>query len=505
MPRFGDSARPVLILGAVLALPAHVALAALIAMGELDVWAGVAAMALIQLAVMGLGLLFNRDVATVAGYVDALVNGAPADVPRPITRLARGFALAVARLHRTDQNRCRVAQRQLEATDRLIDSLTDPLLLVGQGRRVVRLNTAATAMLGARAEGADLAETIRHPEVLRAVDAVLGGGESRTVEFTRPVPIEQVLQARVQAYSAARGSAAASGDGGEGGRRAALVTFHDITAIRRSEQMRADFVANASHELRTPLSTLMGFIETLRGPARDDADARDRFLAIMDEQSGRMSRLVNDLLSLSRIELDEHMPPAGAVDIASVVRGVVATLELRAARRRMRLVVKVEHDLPPVFGESDQLTQVIQNLADNAINYGREGTDVAISAGLAPFSHYRGDHAVVVTVADQGEGIPKSHLPRLTERFYRVDPARSRAIGGTGLGLAIVKHIVSRHRGRLTIESEIGAGSTFAVALPAQRPVVPGLRIAGTAPSAQAAPVAPAPAPAAPAGAVTNS
>ncbi|MCB9958654.1 MAG: PAS domain-containing protein [Rhodospirillaceae bacterium] len=484
MPRFGDSARPVLILGAVLALPAHVALAVLIAMGELAAWPGVAAMVAIQLAVAGLGLLFNRDVATVAGYVDALVNGAPADVPRPITRLARGFALAVARLHRTDQNRCRVAQRQLEATDRLIDSLTDPLLLVGQGRRVVRLNRAAAAMLGVRAEGGDLAETIRHPEVLRAVDAVLDGGESRTVEFTRPVPIEQVLQARVQAYPMARSGEAGRGEREEARRRAALVTFHDITAIRRSEQMRADFVANASHELRTPLSTLMGFIETLRGPARDDTEARDRFLAIMDEQSGRMSRLVNDLLSLSRIELDEHLPPAGAVDIASVVRGVVATLELRAARRRMRLVVKVEPDLPAVFGDSDQLTQVVQNLVDNALNYGREGTDVTVSASLAPFSHYRGDHAVVVAVADKGDGIAKSHLPRLTERFYRVDPARSRAIGGTGLGLAIVKHIVNRHRGRLSVDSEIGAGSTFAVALPARRPAAVGHRLAGTGPAA---------------------
>jgi two-component system phosphate regulon sensor histidine kinase PhoR len=256
-----------------------------------------------------------------------------------------------------------------------------------------------------------------------------------------------------------------------------MLTFHDITAIKRSEQMRADFVANASHELRTPLSTLIGFIETLRGPARDDPAARDRFLAIMEEQAGRMSRLINDLLSLSRIELDEHTLPAGQVDLLAVVRAVVDTLEMQADAKNMKIVLQAPEALPPVTGDPDQLTQVFQNLVDNAIKYARAGTEVTVSA-TGPDGQRRGH--VSVAVRDCGDGIARNHLPRLTERFYRVDPARSRALGGTGLGLAIAKHIVSRHRGRLSIDSEVGKGSVFTVTLPA-------------APAAKAAPPAPAP------------
>jgi two-component system phosphate regulon sensor histidine kinase PhoR len=227
--------------------------------------------------------------------------------------------------------------------------------------------------------------------------------------------------------------------------------------------MRADFVANASHELRTPLSSLMGFIETLRGPARDDAAARERFLGIMQQQAERMSRLVNDLLSLSRIELDEHVQPTGRVSVGPLLQSVADALELKAQRRGQRLELDLAPELPQVTGDSDQLYQVFQNLVSNAINYGRQGGIVGISARLA-----RGARGgLTVSIRDQGEGIAKEHLPRLTERFYRVDPARSRAVGGTGLGLAIVKHIVSRHRGRLEIDSEVGRGSIFTVHLPA--------------------------------------
>ena len=243
--------------------------------------------------------------------------------------------------------------------------------------------------------------------------------------------------------------------------------------------MRADFIANASHELRTPLSSLLGFIETLRGPARDDLEAHERFLSIMHDQASRMARLVNDLLSLSRIELDEHMPPAGRVDVLDRLDGVIAALELKAASRGIRLKLEGPDSLPAVVGDDDQLTQVFQNLVSNAIKYTRENTDVTVSVSIAdgavvgivgtapmPGRGGRGNPMVAVAVRDQGEGIARTHLPRLTERFYRVDAARSRAMGGTGLGLAIVKHIVNRHRGRLTIESAVGVGSTFTVYLP---------------------------------------
>jgi two-component system phosphate regulon sensor histidine kinase PhoR len=264
---------------------------------------------------------------------------------------------------------------------------------------------------------------------------------------------------------------AAAGEGREGAEpeKRVLMTMHDITAIKRSEQMRADFVANASHELRTPLSALTGFIETLRGPAREDGEARERFLAIMQEQAARMARLIADLLSLSRIELDEHTAPKGSADVGRVLGGVVRTLEMKAAGRGMRILVEMEGDLPPVDGDADQLAQVFQNLIDNAINYARPDSEVRVSAGVREKPAGMRGRAVAVTVADRGEGIARAHLPRLTERFYRVDPARSRAIGGTGLGLAIVKHIVNRHRGRLVIESEVGTGSRFTVLLPASR------------------------------------
>jgi two-component system phosphate regulon sensor histidine kinase PhoR len=301
----------------------------------------------------------------------------------------------------------------------------------------------------------DLAATLRNPHLLGAVDAVLGGAASRIVEFSLPVPVERVFEARVTPYQ---------GPGQGGADTAAILTFHDMTAIKRSEQMRADFVANASHELRTPLATLLGFIETLRGPARDDPEARDRFLSIMHDQSGRMARLVNDLLSLSKIELDEHTPPTGRANPLRIARSAVAALELKAAARRIRLALTAPKSLPAVVGDDDQLAQVFQNLIDNAIKYTRDNTEVRITLSLT--GGRRSTPMVSIAVADCGEGIARTHLPRLTERFYRVDPARSRALGGTGLGLAIVKHIVNRHRGRMTIESEVGKGSTFTVHLP---------------------------------------
>jgi two-component system phosphate regulon sensor histidine kinase PhoR len=234
--------------------------------------------------------------------------------------------------------------------------------------------------------------------------------------------------------------------------------------------MRRDFVANVSHELRTPLATLSGFIETLQGPAKDDAPARDRFLGIMAQQAARMTRIVTDLLSLSKIEESELTPPSGRVDVARIVQSTIDALAPQAKAKKAEIDAVLAADLPPAIGESDQLAQVFQNLIDNAIKYGRVAGRVRVSvtradqlpAGFAP----RHNAYVVFKVRDDGEGIAREHLPRLTERFYRVDAGRSRDMGGTGLGLAIVKHIVNRHRGTLDIDSEQGKGSEFAVYLP---------------------------------------
>jgi two-component system phosphate regulon sensor histidine kinase PhoR len=250
--------------------------------------------------------------------------------------------------------------------------------------------------------------------------------------------------------------------------RAALIVLRDLTKAQRVEQMRADFVANASHELRTPLASLTGFIDTLRGHARDDPDAQERFLAIMSEQAMRMRRLIDDLLSLTRIELNEHVRPGGSVNLSDVVEEVVNALSPVAVAANIQLEIVEPSSLPNVAGDRDELTQVVQNLVDNAIKYGKPQTAVTLELGTrrAAPGEPGPSPAVYIAVKDRGEGIAREHIPRLTERFYRVDVRRSRAIGGTGLGLAIVKHIINRHRGRLIIESKVGEGSTFTAHLP---------------------------------------
>jgi len=248
---------------------------------------------------------------------------------------------------------------------------------------------------------------------------------------------------------------------------AALDGYYDrLTALVERDR---EFNADVSHELRTPLASLIGFIDTLRGPAADDPPAQQRFLAIMGEQAARMNRLIDDLLSLSRIELVEHQPPSGSVDLGELATRLIAGFEPRLRERSVQLDVRIPVDLLAVIGDADQLVQVLQNLLDNAVKYGREGGTVRFEIAAAT-----GRAAAVITVTDQGAGIPREHLPRLTERFYRVDTGRSRAAGGTGLGLAIVKHIVNRHRGQLSIESEEGVGTAVRVWLPqtvAQRQV----------------------------------
>ncbi|WP_051341387.1 ATP-binding protein [Azospirillum halopraeferens] len=416
-----------------------------------------------------------RDADAVAAWIDGLADGAEGEAPVDGTGVVRSIAAPVARLHRTLAERCAQAQLQLDANVAILDALHDPLILVGAGRRVERANAAARGLFGERMVDRDLATALRAPAVLEAVDAVLAGAASRTVEFSLPVPVERQFELRVKPFQ----RQAHPSPGG----RIAILTLHDITALRRSEQMRADFVANASHELRTPLSSLIGFIETLRGPARDDTEARDRFLGIMHDQASRMSRLVQDLLSLSRIELDEHMPPSDRVDVVERVQSVLDAFELKAQARAIHLRLVAPDRVPEVVGDADQLTQVFQNLVGNAIKYARSDSEVTVTVAVTDGAAVGGGAAlasvagrrparpssrlVSVAVTDHGEGIARTHLPRLTERFYRVDAARSRAMGGTGLGLAIVKHILNRHRARLTIESEVGVGSTFTAYLPA--------------------------------------
>jgi len=456
------SAVPRLLLGSLyLAAPLFLVLIVLVETGALGAApAGIAAVA-------GYVLLAAMYRPLVAGIlaVEAAIRTMAADesaMPEVETSspLVRELWIALARWARATRATSQRRASELAAALAVQAALPEPLLLLDSSRRVVRANDAAVQLLGDRLVERDLAGALRHPAVLTATDAALRGEGGRLVEFEMPSPIERHLSARIAPLQPPTTEGAA-----------AVLLLHDLTDLKRSERLRADFVANASHELRTPLASLVGFIETLRGPARDDAAARERFLSIMAEQAARMSRLVDDLLSLSRIEMNEHRAPTGAVDTASVLRSVADTLEQRAAARGMRFAFDLPPDLSPVLGDADELTQVFQNLFDNAVKYGAAGTEIVVSAGPSSRSLpmprlAQRSPAVAIAVRDHGPGIARDYLPRLTERFYRIDPARSRELGGTGLGLAIVKHIVSHHRGALDIESELGVGSIFTVHLP---------------------------------------
>jgi two-component system phosphate regulon sensor histidine kinase PhoR len=302
----------------------------------------------------------------------------------------------------------------------------------------------------------DLAGLIRDPKVLEAVDTTLQQRRAMQAQFLMPSP-ERTYQALVVPMPEPDDT------------RSAIVALSDQTEVLKVERMRADFVANASHELRTPLAAVLGFIETLRGPAKDDEKARVEFLEIMFKQATRMTRLIDDLLSLSRIELREHARPSDAIDIGNILRATVELQQLEANRRKARISVNVASGLPPALGDHGELGQVFANLLANAIKYGGDEGRVEISATVAndrPLTMIGTGPCLKISVRDHGDGIPREHIPRLTERFYRVDTARSRSLGGTGLGLAIVKHITNRHRGALTIESTEGLGATFTVWLP---------------------------------------
>jgi two-component system phosphate regulon sensor histidine kinase PhoR len=411
-------------------------------------------------------LVISRTVADLVVIRDALDSLGPDEdgeviarqVARRLVPMAREIWLAIARFGRVWRERVRMADEKLAAAEAVIAAVPDPLILLDERRRIVRANAQAAAFIGITPEPRDLAAAFRNPAVLAAADAVLGGERARVVDFSLTVPVERQLRARFARIDHL------SPDGA-----VAVLSLYDITELKRAEQMRADFIANASHELRTPLATLIGFIETLRGPARDDAEARERFLAIMHGQASRMARLVEDLMSLSRIELNEHVMPRDRVALSPLLRQIAETLELRAGERDIRICLAVPPDLPDVLGDRDELAQVFQNLIDNAIKYGRSGSEITLRAETASRPNWGSSSSenamVCVAVCDHGEGIPHEHLPRLTERFYRVDTARSREMGGTGLGLAIVKHILNHHRGFLEVESTPGVGSVFTVFL----------------------------------------
>ncbi len=462
MERHGLTTGRVVGAALLLSVPTAAMLVVMVALLKLNMMAAIIGWVAVTVLVGLLVRPYLASLAALTSWARALAAGY--DTAPPVIERERPVAEiigAIAQLRRAWQARQRELAESARWNETLFDNLPDPLILLSEERRIVRVNQAALDVFGASVIGRDLAAVLRDPSVLEATDEVLAGAAGRGGEFTLPVPVERSFQVRVERL----GSRSMDDT-------VAVLALHDLTTIKRMEQMRADFVANASHELRTPLATLLGFIETLRGPARDDADARERFLVIMQDQASRMARLINDLLSLSRIELNEHSKPSRATDLRAIVDTAVEALQPLAKRRAMTIVSRIDPAASLVMGEADELAQLVQNLLDNAVKYGRDGTAVEVTLEVAQSlpasagSELQPGRAVVLAVRDHGDGIGKEHLPRLTERFYRVDTARSRKMGGTGLGLAIVKHIVNRHRGAMAVDSVVGEGSTFVVYLP---------------------------------------
>ena len=328
----------------------------------------------------------------------------------------------------------------------ITEGIPDASIVVDAASKVLAANAQARETLAVRT-GLPLSAAVRTPELLAAVERAMATGAAQSAEVRLAVPVERTLSALMTPVT------------GADGETRLLIVLRDRTEAESLAQMRADFVANASHELRTPLASLKGFVETLQGAAKDDPVARERFLGIMQAEAARMSRLIEDLLSLSRVEMREHVAPREVVDLTQVADDITKALEPLATQQKRTLTVSASERPAQVIGDRDELGQVVQNLMQNAIKYGREGGHVRVTIK-------REDLRMALVVADDGIGIAPEHLPRLTERFYRVSAKESRERGGTGLGLAIVKHIVNRHRGELRVDSQPGKGSTFTVLLP---------------------------------------
>jgi len=334
----------------------------------------------------------------------------------------------------------------------VLDAVDEPILLLDEDRAIIHANRPAQEAFGSNLIGRALVRVLRHPDVLNCLERVLAG-ERKTDTRIRLAPPRQVT------YNVTMVNLGASSP-------AVAIAMRDVSPLLEAAQMRSDFVANVSHELRSPLTTLAGLIETLKGAARDDAEARDRFLDIMEREARRMDRLIGDLLSLSDVEGQERVLPTDLVDVSQVIAGVLGTFKERPEVPARDLIFETKGQQHMVVGDSDQLTQVFQNLIENAVKYSRPGGPVKVEIDLLDQAIGFPGEVWAIHVTDQGDGIPPEHLPRLTERFYRVDSGRSREIGGTGLGLAIVKHIVNRHRGQLKISSKRGEGTRITALLP---------------------------------------
>jgi two-component system phosphate regulon sensor histidine kinase PhoR len=370
-----------------------------------------------------------------------------------------GAALVPWRLHNVVASRDEVPginPVETAAVSAIVAGMPDPAVLLDRAGRVIHLNAAASQLAPALRKNELAQFALRSPDIVTALREAIATAEPRRTTYLDHVPVDRWMELIITPVSVPT-----TFDGSD---TCMLMTFHDQTPLRRVEEMRADFVANASHELRTPLAALSGFIDTLQGAAKDDAKARERFLGIMHAQARRMARLIDDLLSLSRVELSAHVRPDTLVDIVPIIRQVADGLEPLAGERQVRIEIDLPAQPAVIAGDREELLRLFENLIENALKYGASGGKVMVS--LMSAASPDGAPEIRVVVRDFGPGIAPEHLPRLTERFYRVDVGDSRAQGGTGLGLSLVKHIVNRHRGRLLIESVLKNGASFTACFP---------------------------------------
>lgn len=410
------------------------------------------------------GLLVYPILKNLRALTDYVSDIAEDQRPTPpnlgFLNLASDLSTALVHLHRNWQEKKQQMESIITEREILVDSLPDLLIMLNEAQEIVRTNRTARHAFGQNLAGKQLKQVIGSDVLVNTVSAVIDDMKGRDVDFTQQEPELRDFHAIIERFPVAS----------KGG-ISVIITMSDVTELKRIQKMRADFVANASHEIRTPLTSISGLIETIQGPARDDPEAQKKFIGMMAQQAERMKNLITDLLSLSKIEMNAHTIPTHDVDIAQVILREKDHFEWSAKNKNMQITLDLSEGIPSVRGEENELRQVIHNLMGNAIKYGYEETEVTVVARVTSDlprdpTFIKLKRCLVVSVSDRGEGIAREHLPRLTERFYRVDTSRTRKIGGTGLGLAIVKHIVIRHRGSLNIESVVGKGSTFHVYLP---------------------------------------
>ncbi len=455
--------RQLILTALAVAFPVAIVFIVLASMGQLGVGTAILSAVLSFVGVAAMLRIYFGDLRRVARYATNLRDQYKGTPPQHISfSAASELSSLYTQIAAAFRDRIALLEAQTSTDAEILDHLPNPVVMVNRQRVVTGFNRAANGLFHNLETGRDLTRFIRDPILLDAFDDVANNRETmKHAEFVLASDAHHhfdVLTARLPA---------AAGD------RNFVLTFSDLTELRKLEQMRADFATDAGHELRTPLSVLLGFIETLEGPAKDDPDALNQFLPVMRDQAQRMQHLIEDLLSLARIELNEHTPPSENCNVGKIIGKVAESLAMKAQDKGMNIRVTSTLDDTDMVGEEKELTQVFVNLVENAIKYGHTNSDVEVSISLAQnppgaLARFRHDRIMAVAIRDHSDGIAREHLPRLTERFYRVDTARSRAVGGTGLGLAIVKHLVQRHRGTMQIESEQGVGSVFTVYLPAK-------------------------------------